>query len=175
MVVWKNHNQKTIHDQTIKNSYCSWLIEKWFYSSFLLFFFWRGVDLVGLEGARVVSHWQPTFPCALCPADAVRGDGSQHRTGAGGAHQEPPVRRRHRLLRVGHGAARQPAGRAAPQPDPRRQGQRRAQLEQGEGGVAMSGEPLIEPGSAVASMPAVWEEWVVLLSFPEVTGIAALR
>lgn len=55
---WSNH----------ADSCCSWLIGKCFYSSFLLFFFfWRGVDLVGLEGAGVASHWQPTFPCALCP------------------------------------------------------------------------------------------------------------
>lgn len=73
-----------------------------------------------------------TFPSALCPADAVGGDGRQHRAGAGGAHQEPPVRRGHRLLRVRHGAARQPAGRAAPEPDSRREGQRRTQPKQGE-------------------------------------------
>lgn len=86
---------------------------------------------MGLEGTGVTSDWQlgTTFPSALSRADEVGGDGRQHRAGAGGAHQEPPVRRRHRLLRVRHGPARQPAGRAAPEPDSRREGQRCPQLE----------------------------------------------
>lgn len=141
MADWKNHTQKTIHDQTTKSLVVVDFLRNastppsFSSSSSLLFsFFLRGADLLKAAGWHLSGSQGPTFPCALCPSDEVGGDGGQHRAGAGGAHPEPPVRRRHRLLRVCHGAARQPAGRAAPQPHPRRQGQCCPQPQQGKEG-----------------------------------------
>lgn len=60
-VDWKNHTQKTIHDQTTKNLF---VVDFLGNASipFSFFFFLRGVELVngaGLEGSGVTCHRQP--------------------------------------------------------------------------------------------------------------------
>lgn len=63
VVDWKNHTQKTIHDQTTKNLVVvDFLGNASIPFSFSFFFFLRGVELVngaGLEGTGVTCHRRP--------------------------------------------------------------------------------------------------------------------